>query len=148
MDALQAAAPEATSRGNIVAKSKAATEAIFTTAGTLNECIEVVAHILQRAEMRPIITSLGYVHAVESDGMMVTSVASFIEKHLSSGGTRTKEVQAALELLVKAMSSKELKDEQKMTEAARRLGVRYGTFRHLLDCREKMDAELEDGVEV
>ena len=110
----QAAAPEPTGRGNIVAKSNAATEAIFTTSGNLNESIQVVAHILQRAELRPILTSLGYTQADESDRTMVTSVADFIEQHLSSRGTRNKEAQAAFELLVKAMSSTEEKLRNKI----------------------------------
>lgn len=39
-------------------------------------------------------------------------------------------------------------NDRLMAEAARRLGVRYGTFCDLLECREKMDAELEDGMEI
>ena len=51
-------------------------------------------------------------------------------------------------LLGKAASSKQLLVDGKVTEAARRLGVRFATFRHLLDCRLKMDAELEEGIQV
>jgi hypothetical protein len=79
---------------------------------------------------------------------MVSSMAEFIEKHLYSGGTRSKEAQAAYKLLLTAASSEQLVEERKLAEAARRLRVRAATFRILLDERLKMDAELEDGVEV
>jgi len=71
-EALQADAPEPTSHGNIVAKSNIATEAIFTTSGNLNEAVEVVAHVLQRPELRPILKSLGYSQASDTDRMMMT----------------------------------------------------------------------------
>ena len=58
------AAPPATSQGNVVSKSKAASTAIFEASGGLNEAIEVVAHMLQRQEMRPIIEHLGYSQTV------------------------------------------------------------------------------------
>ena len=109
---------------------------IFQTAGTLNETIEVVAHLLQRAEMRPILEHLDYSQASTAiDSNMVSSLAAFIEGHLSSCGTRTTETQAAHELLLKAVSSQELIDDKMVAEAARRLRVRAATMRHLIDCR-------------
>ena len=149
LEELRDAAPESTSRKNVVAKSNAATISIFETAGGLNETIAMVAHMLQRAEMRPIIEHLGYSQvATKSDSTMVSAIAAFIEKHLHSAGTRNKDAQMAHELIVKAVSSAELLEDRQVSEAARRLGVRFATFRHLLDSRLKMDAELEDGVEV
>jgi len=145
----QAIAPEPTSHGNIVAKSKEVTDSIFETSGNLNETIEVVSHMLERSEMRPILEHLGYSQmATASDSMIVTAIAAFIEKHLYSGGTRTKEAQAAHNLLLKAASSAELLEDRLISEAARRLGVRIATYRHLLDSRLKMDTEVEHGVEV
>eukprot|EP00966_Prymnesium_polylepis_P134288 3104075-Prymnesium_polylepis.1 len=79
---------------------------------------------------------------------MVSSIAAFIDDHLSSKGTRSKEAQAAFELLGKAAGCEQLIEERSVKRAARRLGVRISTFRFLIDCRVKMDAELEDGVEV
>ena len=199
----QAAAPEPTSHGHVVAKSNAAAKSIFEKSGGLNETIEVVSHMLQRAEMRPIIEYLGYSRAVTaSDTMLVDAIAAFIQArapppphrattrlsashtgaslqtppllpsprphtcqaqslaashraappaqdHLSAGcGSRSTEKQVAHTLLGKAASSKQLLVDGKVTEAARRLGVRFATFRHLLDCRLKMDAELEEGIQV
>lgn len=109
---------------------------------------QVVASMLQRAEMRPIVEYLGFKQVAASDSIMVNSAADFIADHLSSGGTRRTEQQMAHELLVKALSSSELLEDGLVTEAARRIGVRPATFRHLLDCRVKMDAEQEDCVAV
>ena len=136
LEELRDAAPESTSRKNVVAKSNAATISIFETAGGLNETIAMVAHMLQRAEMRPIIEHLGYSQvATKSDSTMVSAIAAFIEKHLHSAGTRNKDAQMAHELIVKAVSSAELLEDRQVSEAARRLGVRFATFRHLLDSR-------------
>ena len=149
-EALWAAAPEASGHGNVVAKSKAVSDVIFERSGDLNETIAVIAHFLQRAEMRPIVEHLGYSQTTcSADSLMVDALARFIKEHIDSsfrelgshsGGTRSTEAQAAHELLVKAMTSEELLEEKMMTEAAGRIGVRYATFRHLLDCRVKMDA--------
>ena len=88
---------------------------------------------------------------------MIESLARFIHEHLDSsfeelgahrGGTRTTEAQAVFESLIKAAGSDELRQERMMMEASRRLGVRYATFKHLCECRVKMDRELEDGVEM
>ena len=49
------------------------------------------------------------------------------------------------QLLGKAAASRELLDERKVEAAARRLGIRAGTFRYFAECRLKMDAELEEG---
>ena len=157
-EALRAAAPEASGHGNVVAKSKAVSDVIFERSGDLNETIAVIAHFLQRAEMRPIVEHLGYSQRTcSADSLMVDALARFIKEHIDSsfrelgshsGGTRSTEAQAAHELLVKAMTSEELLEEKMMTEAAGRIGVRYATFRHLLDCRVKMDAELEHSVQV
>ena len=79
------AAPPSTSHGNVVAKSKAVTQSIFETSGSLNETIAVVSHLLQRAEMRPIIAYLGYSQATcASDSLMVESLARFIHDHVDS----------------------------------------------------------------
>ena len=203
-DAKREAAPEPTSHQNVVDKSNAAAQSIFEIAGGLNETIEVVSHMLQRAEMRTIIEHLGYSRAAsDSDTMLVDAIASFIQArptppmhraaprlslqrdaarctirypvtlsphptisapvrnatrytaqhaaqdHLSAGGgSRSTDKQVAHSLLGKAASSKELLADGKVTQAARRLGIRFLTFRHLLDCRLKMDAEREHGVEV
>ena len=145
----RAVAPEPNLHPTIVAKSKAVTGAIFEASGGLNETIEVVAHLLQRAEMRPILEHLGYTQGASAcDGLIVRSIADFVDKHLSSRGTRSTEAQAAFELLGKAAGSAELKEEHLFTEGARRLGIRAATFGHLIDCRAKMDAELEDGIEM
>ena len=46
--------------------------------------------------MRPILKDLGYTKtAGSSDSLIVNAIAAFIEDHLSSGGTRTKEAQAS-----------------------------------------------------
>ena len=107
LDEHRAAAPAATSHGNIVAKSKAVTASIFDKSGGLNEVIEVVAHVLRREEMRPILDHLGYSRAavpLAIDSMIVESIAEFVAKHVDSsfrdlgshrGGTRSKEAQAA-----------------------------------------------------
>eukprot|EP00966_Prymnesium_polylepis_P037557 871988-Prymnesium_polylepis.1 len=111
--------------------------------------------LLQRPEFRPIIQHLGYSQMDFSvDSLMMDSIARFIEEHVDcfrdlgsrSGGTRSTEAQAAHQLLGKATASKELLDERKVTKAARRLGIRFATYRYLVDCRLKMDAELEEGV--
>ena len=147
---------EATSHGNVVAKSKAVAESIFETSGHINEVIAVVSELLCRQEMRPILEYLGYSQTDSTDSIMVGYIASFIEDHVDSsfrdlgsrsGGTRSTDAQAAHQLLVKAASGQELIDERKLTTAAKRLGVRFATFRYLLDCRLKMDAELEHDVE-
>lgn len=153
LDEHLAAAPAATSHGNIVVKSKAVTGSIFDKSGGLNEVIEVVAHVLQREEMRPILDHLGYSRAavpLAIDSMIVESIADFVAKHVDSsfrdlgshrGGTRSKEAQAAHSLLGKAVGSQELIDERKMKEAADRLGYRAATLRLLTEERVKMDAE-------
>ena len=144
------AAPEPTGRPNIVIKSNVATQSIFETAGSLNEAIEVVSHMLQRAEMRPIVEHLGYSRAATAcDSKLVDAIAAFIKDHLpAGGGSRTTERRAAHSLLGTAAASQQLVDERKITEAANRLGMRVATFRHLIGERLKRDAELEDGVEV
>ena len=156
LEQLREAAPEATRQGSIVAKSKAVTEALFEKSGSLNETIAVVAHVLQRAEMRPVLAHLGYSTEDKSvcDSIIVDSVAKFIHDHLQCtsekvhAGTRTTEQTAAVKLVGKVVGSKQLKEERLVKEAADRLGMRYGLFRVLVDERLKMDAELEDGVEV
>jgi hypothetical protein len=83
LDQQMAAAPEATGHANITAKSRAVVASLFESSGNVNETIEVVAHLLHRAEMRPIVNHLGYSQAATaSDSMMVSSLAAFIEKHL------------------------------------------------------------------
>jgi hypothetical protein len=145
-DEQQAAAPEATLHSNIVAKSKVVVESIFQTCGNINETIAVVKEAMLRPEMRPILLHLGWSQSASSDSLMVDSIARFIEEHVDSsfrdlgsrsGGTRSRDAQAAHQLLVKAASCQELIDERKLTEAAKRLGVRFATFRYLV--------EFEDG---
>ena len=142
------AAQGPTGPGSIAIKSNAATASIFESSGNVNESIEVVKHMLQRAEMRPILEYLGYTKAAASDSMIVDSIAEFVKGHLSSGGTRSTDLQKAHNLLGKAAGSQQLLELRKVEEVARRLGYRHATFRHLIDCRIKLDAELEDGVEV
>ena len=113
----RAAVPEATGHSNIVIKSKAAAAAVFQASGGLNETIAVVAHLLERAEMRTILEHLGYTQGASAcDSLIVSSIADFVNKHLSSHGTRTTEAQAAFELLGKAAGSAELRDEHMLTE--------------------------------
>ena len=151
------AAPQASGHPNIVAKSRAATKAIFEGSGSLNEVIEVVAHVLQREEMRPIIEHLGHSTTDCSvDSLIVDSMARFVEEHVDSsfrdlgsrsGGTRSTDAQAAHQLLGKSAGSQELIDEWKIKAAAKRLGYRVATFSYLVNCRLKMDKELEHDVE-
>ena len=150
LEELCASAPEPNRHPTIVIKSKAVAQSIFETSGNLNETIEVVGHVLQRAEMRPIMQSLGYVTKAEAsvDSMMVDGLARYISDHLSSAGTRHKEAQAVFRNIIKAAASEELCAVNAVEAAAKRLGVRAATFRLLMEERVKMDAELEHGVEV
>jgi hypothetical protein len=116
--------------------------------------IEVVAHMLQREEVGSILDHLGYARAAASDSMMIESTAAFIATHVDSsfrdlgsrsGGTRSKEAQAAHSLIGKAAASQELVGERLITQAAARLGMRAATFRMLIDERKKMDAECGSG---
>ena len=150
LQAQREAAPEPSGHAHVVSKSNAASQAIFENAGSLNEVIEVVGHMLRRSEMRPVLQELGYSQAtVGLDSMLVDAIAAFIKDYLpAGGGSRSTEKQASQSLLGTAAASQKLLDEWELTASARRLGIRCATFRHLVDSRLKMDAELEDGIEV
>ena len=112
---------------------------------------QVVASLLQRPELRPILSALGWSDSQRrrgSDDAVVTSIRDFLKTHLHSDGTRFSEQQAAFNVLVQAAAGPLVKSERHIAAAAEALGVRYATFRELLEVRAKMDAEAAHEVKV
>ncbi|EOD24797.1 hypothetical protein EMIHUDRAFT_238299 [Emiliania huxleyi CCMP1516] len=147
-DAQLEAAEGASSSTTIVAKAKAVSQNLFLSSGNLTE---VVASLLQRPELRPILSALGWSDSQRrrgSDDAVVTSIRDFLATHLHSDGTRFSEQQAAFNVLVQAAAGPLVKSERHIAAAAEALGVRYATFRELLDVRAKMDAEAAHEVKV
>ena len=105
--------------------------------------------MLQRPELRPILSALGWSDKRQrrgSDDAVVTSIRDFLKTHLHSDGTRFSEQQAAFNVLVQAAAGPLVKSERRIAAAAEALGVRYATFRELLEVRAKMDASArKDG---
>ena len=65
----------------------------------------MVASLLQRPELRPILSALGWSDSQRrrgSDDAVVTSIRDFLATHLHSDGTRFSEQQAAFNVLVQA----------------------------------------------
>ena len=107
--------------------------------------------MLQRPELRPILSALGWSDSQRrrgSDDAVVTSIRDFLATHLHSDGTRFSEQQAAFNVLVQAAAGPLVKSERHIAAAAEALGVRYATFRELLDVRAKMDAEAAHEVKL
>ena len=92
----------------------------------------MVASLLQRPELRPILSALGWSDSQRrrgSDDAVVTSIRDFLATHLHSDGTRFNEQQAAFNVLVQAAAGPLVKSERHIAAAAEALGVRYATFR-------------------
>ena len=89
----------------------------------------MVASLLQRPELRPILSALGWSDSQRrrgSDDAVVTSIRDFLATHLHSDGTRFSEQQAAFNVLVQAAAGPLVKSERHIAAAAQAHDVRSG----------------------
>ena len=87
--------------------------------------------MLQRPELRPILSALGWSDSQRrrgSDDAVVTSIRDFLATHLHSDGTRFSEQQAAFNVIVQAAAGPLVKSERHIAAAAEALGVRPYPF--------------------